>query len=191
MRYSDSQTYLRDHRDEAHRLNEKSGLFSNLGENQIKELSDASTFTVFFLDEDQHIHWKDIGEKSQICEWAESVGATVTEMDLVSQFRCNGSDGYLAWVDRVLQVRETANTTLEGANYEFKVCDTATELKELICQRNRLNNRARMVAGGCWDWVSRKTKSNPVPKPFGSVRAFEQIGKIWRAVPWRERTRRI
>jgi len=152
--------------DEAHRLNEKSGLFSNLGENQIKELIDASIFTVFFLDEDQRIHWKDIGNKSQIREWAESLGATVTEMDLESQFRCNGSDGYLAWLDRVLQVRETANTTLEGENYEFKVCKSATELKELIHQRNRLNNKARMVAGYCWDWVSRKTKSNPLPKDY-------------------------
>lgn len=142
--------------DEAHRLNEKSGLFSNLGENQIKELIDASTFTVFFLDEDQRIHWKDIGEQSQIREWAESLGATVTEMDLVSQFRCNGSDGYLAWVDRVLQVRETANTTLEGSNYEFKVCTTATELKELIERRNRVSNSARMVAGYCWDWITKK-----------------------------------
>jgi DUF2075 family protein/SOS-response transcriptional repressor LexA len=142
--------------DEAHRLNEKSGLFSNLGENQIKELIDASTFTVFFLDEDQRIHWKDIGEQSQIREWAESLGATVTEMDLVSQFRCNGSDGYLAWVDRVLQVRETANTTLEGSNYEFKVCTTANELKDLIERRNRMSNRARMVAGYCWDWITKK-----------------------------------
>lgn len=142
--------------DEAHRLNEKSGLFSNLGENQIKELIDASTFTVFFLDEDQRIHWKDIGEQSQIREWAKSLGATVTEMDLVSQFRCNGSDGYLAWVDRVLQIRETANTTLEGSNYEFKVCTTANELKDLIERRNRVSNRARMVAGYCWDWITKK-----------------------------------
>jgi DUF2075 family protein/SOS-response transcriptional repressor LexA len=142
--------------DEAHRLNEKSGIFSNLGENQIKELIDASTFTVFFLDEDQRIHWKDIGEQSQIREWAKSLGATVTEMDLVSQFRCNGSDGYLAWVDRVLQIRETANTTLEGSNYEFKICSTATELKELIERRNRVNNSARMVAGYCWDWITKK-----------------------------------
>jgi uncharacterized protein len=143
--------------DEAHRLNEKSGLFSNLGENQIKELIHASTFTIFFLDEDQRIHWKDIGEKSQIREWASSLGATVTEMDLESQFRCNGSDGYLAWLDRVLQLRETANTTLEGANYEFKVCESATELRELIERRNRVNNKARMVAGYCWDWVSKKS----------------------------------
>ena len=142
--------------DEAHRLNEKSGLFSNLGENQIKELIDASTFTVFFLDEDQRIHWKDIGEQSQIRQWAESLGVTVTEMDLVSQFRCNGSDGYLAWVDRVLQVRETANTTLEGSNYEFKVCTSATELKALIERRNRVSNSARMVAGYCWDWITKK-----------------------------------
>jgi DUF2075 family protein len=142
--------------DEAHRLNEKSGLFRNLGINQIKELINSSTFTVFFLDEDQRIHWKDIGEQSQIREWAEFFGATVTEMDLVSQFRCNGSDGYLAWVDRVLQVRETANTTLEGSNYEFKVCSNANELKELIYRRNRVNNRARMVAGYCWDWVTKK-----------------------------------
>jgi DUF2075 family protein len=143
--------------DEAHRLNQKSGLFSNLGENQIKELINASTFTVFFLDEDQRIHWKDIGSKNQIRQWALSLGATITEMDLESQFRCNGSDGYLAWLDRVLQIRETANTTLEGANYEFKVCESATELKELIYRRNRLNNKARIVAGYCWDWVSKKT----------------------------------
>lgn len=143
--------------DEAHRLNEKSGLFSNLGENQIKELINASTFTIFFLDEDQRIHWKDIGDKSQIREWASSLGAKVTEMDLHSQFRCNGSDGYLAWIDRVLQIRETANTTLEGANYEFKVCGSASELRELIESRNRVNNKARIVAGYCWDWASKKT----------------------------------
>ncbi len=152
--------------DEAHRLNAKSGMFSHLGENQIKELIDASTFTVFFLDEDQRIHWKDIGDKSQIREWADSLEATVTELNLESQFRCNGSNGFLAWVDQVLQVRETANTTLEGANYEFKVCSSATELRDLIRRRNAVSNRARMVAGYCWDWLSRKTKGNPIPKDY-------------------------
>ncbi|HKO78897.1 MAG TPA: DNA/RNA helicase domain-containing protein, partial [Chitinophagaceae bacterium] len=41
--------------DEAHRLNAKSGLYSNLGENQIKELINASRCTVFFIDEDQRV----------------------------------------------------------------------------------------------------------------------------------------
>ena len=85
--------------DEAHRLNEKSGLFSNLGENQIKEIIKASKFSVFFVDDRQKIHIKDIGTKQSIRNVAESVGAKVFTMQLESQFRCNGSDGYLNWID--------------------------------------------------------------------------------------------
>ena len=47
--------------DEAHRLNEKSGLYSNLGFNQISEIIKASRTSIFFIDEDQRIHIKDIG----------------------------------------------------------------------------------------------------------------------------------
>ena len=144
--------------DEAHRLNEKSGMFQNLGENQIKEIIHAAAFSVFFLDEDQQIHWKDIGDNSEILRWAGFHGAEVTELDLASQFRCNGSDGYLAWADNTLQLRETANPTLEGANYAFTVCDSAAELRELIKAKNQPHNRARMVAGYCWDWISKKSK---------------------------------
>lgn len=144
--------------DEAHRLNEKSGMFQNLGENQIKEIINAAAFSVFFLDQDQQIHWKDIGSKEEIQRWADYNDAEVTELTLASQFRCNGSDGYLAWTDNVLQIRDTANPTLEGANYQFVVCDSASELRDLILARNKVNNSARMVAGYCWDWVSQKTK---------------------------------
>jgi hypothetical protein len=99
--------------DEAHRLNEKSGLYGNLGENQIKELINASRFNVFFIDEAQRVTLKDIGSIQTIYQWADKCQSTVTELDLVSQFRCNGSDGYLAWIDNSLQIRETANPTLE------------------------------------------------------------------------------
>ena len=85
--------------DEAHRLNEKSGLYANLGENQIKEIIDAARCSVFFLDEDQRIHINDIGSEDEIRRWAEAAGAKVTDLDLPSQFRCNGEDGYLAFVD--------------------------------------------------------------------------------------------
>src|SRR5699024_3337585 len=40
--------------DEAHRLNEKSGLFHK-GENQVKELIHASKTTIFFIDEHQKV----------------------------------------------------------------------------------------------------------------------------------------
>ena len=42
---------------------------------------------------------------------------------MVSQFRCNGSDGYLAWLDYVLQIRDTANLTLDNIDYDFVVED--------------------------------------------------------------------
>ncbi|MGZ0710061.1 DNA/RNA helicase domain-containing protein [Coraliomargarita sp. W4R53] len=142
--------------DEAHRLNEKSGMFSNLGENQVKEIINASTFSIFFLDEAQRVHWKDIGDNDQVKHWAEEAGASITELSLQSQFRCNGSDGYLGWIDYILGIRDTANTTLEGINYEFKVCSSATELRNLILERNRPNNKARMVAGYTAKWVSKK-----------------------------------
>ena len=145
--------------DEAHRLNEKSGLYANLGENQIKEITEAAKCTIFFIDEDQRIHFKDIGRVDAIQEWASAAGAKVHELELASQFRCNGSDGYLAWLDNTLGVRPTANPTLEGIDYEFRVCDSPQELREEIVSRNAERNRARMVAGYCWKWVSKSKKN--------------------------------
>lgn len=142
--------------DEAHRLNAKSGMFSNLGENQIKEIIDASKFSIFFVDEDQKVTLKDIGEVDEITRWAEKISASVTKMKLESQFRCNGSDGYLAWLDNTLQIRETANESLKGIDYDFKVFDDPNELHKAITEKNKHNNKARMVAGYCWKWISKK-----------------------------------
>lgn len=141
--------------DEAHRLNEKSGMFQNIGENQIKEIINASKFSVFFIDEDQRVTFKDIGEIESIKNWGESLGANIHQMELQSQFRCNGSDGFLAWVDNALGIRVTANSTLADIDYDFQVFDSPNELRDEIFERNRVNNRARLVAGYCWDWVSR------------------------------------
>jgi len=142
--------------DEAHRLNEKSGMFNHLGENQIKEIIEASRFSVFFIDEDQKVTLKDIGSKDEIRFWANKAGAKVSEIALESQFRCNGSDGYLAWLDNTLQIRETANQTLLGTDYDFRVLDDPRSLHDLIKHKNMAKNKARLVAGYCWKWVSKK-----------------------------------
>lgn len=142
--------------DEAHRLNAKSGLYSNLGENQIKEIIDVAKLSVFFIDEDQRVTFKDIGHSGEIKNWASQLGSKIQEISLQSQFRCNGSDGYLAFTDDLLQIRKTANPDIEGLGYEIRVFDNPTELKKQIILRNN-NNKARMVAGYCWDWKSKKT----------------------------------
>jgi len=145
--------------DESHRLNEKSGMYSNEGENQVKEIINASRCSIFFIDENQKVTIKDIGTKDEIRKWANKVEADVTEMELDSQFRCNGSDGYLAWLDHVLQIRETANTSLEGIPYDFRVVDSPSKLRDLIFEKNKEANKARLVAGYCWNWISQKDTS--------------------------------
>lgn len=142
--------------DEAHRMNEKSGLYGNLGENQIKEAIYSSKSIIFFLDEDQTVTFNDIGKESEIKKWAEYYNANVEVMELTSQFRCNGSDGYLAWLDNLLQIRETANTTIDLNEYDFKVFDNPNDLKDAIYEKNKINNKARLVAGYCWNWESKK-----------------------------------
>ena len=142
--------------DEAHRLNEKSGMYKNLGENQVKEIIRASQATVFFIDEDQRVTFDDIGTVEEIARHAKALGAVVDYTELQSQFRCNGSDGYLAWVDNALQIRDTANETLEGIDYDLQVFDDPRELKRAILDHNMRTNKARMVAGYCWDWPSKK-----------------------------------
>ncbi len=146
--------------DEAHRLNEKSGLYGTDGENQILEIIQSAWCSVFFVDENQRVTLKDIGSKASIREWAQKQGAEVHEMALESQFRCGGSDGYLAWLDHVLDIRKTANTDLNDVGYEFGVCNSATELRNLMVEKNNQpKTKARLVAGYCWKWNSKTDAS--------------------------------
>ncbi len=138
--------------DEAHRLNEKSGMFHNLGENQIKEVIHASLCSVFFIDEEQRVTMDDIGSVDQIRRCAREESSEVYELELVSQFRCNGSNGYLAWLDDVLQIRPTANTDLDGVDFDIRICNSPEEVYDLIVEKNRTTKSARMLAGYCWDW---------------------------------------
>ena len=139
--------------DEAHRLNEKSGLYSNLGENQIKEIIHASTCSVFFIDESQRVTLKDIGTVNEIKKWAKELGSEVKELELVSQFRCNGSNGYLAWLDHVLEIRKTANLDMQDIDYDIQILDSPNRVKEIIFEKNKEANKARILAGYCWEWI--------------------------------------
>jgi len=151
--------------DEAHRLREKSGIFGNMGENQIKELINASRVSVFFVDENQQITTKDIGSKEQIRHWANFFGADLyegPELNLVSQFRCNGSDGYLAFLDSLIEIRETANYTL-NLDYDVRVFDSAVEMRDELRKKNSINNKSRMIAGYCYEWVSKDNEAMGIP----------------------------
>ncbi len=153
--------------DEAHRLNEKSGMFSNLGENQVHEVIKSSLFNVFFIDENQKVTFKDIGTKEEIKKWAKKENSTIHELKLSSQFRCSGSNSYIAWLDNALQIEETANLDFDEVGHEFKVFDSPSELYKFIADKNNERNKARLVAGYCWDWKS-KTNFNEYDIAIGN-----------------------
>jgi DUF2075 family protein len=169
--------------DEAHRLNEKSGMYANLGENQVMEIINAAKCSVFFIDEDQRVTMKDIGTRGEIEMWARKANAEVHYMELESQFRCNGSDGYLAWLDNLLEIRATANVDANDLNYHFELVDDPNILRSKIDEYNKIRNRARIVAGYCWPWNSKKDKkAMDIVMPqynFGMQWNLTEDGSLW------------
>ena len=137
--------------DEAHRLNEESNFFGR-GENQIMEIINAARFSVFFIDESQRVHIDDIGSKREIKRFANELGADVETIELKAQFRCSGSDGYVAWLDDLLEVRETANADGFDLSFDVRLYDDPRSLHEAIAAKNEAGTLSRVVAGYCWEW---------------------------------------
>ncbi len=137
--------------DEGHRLT------THYGHNQIDDIIRSSQVNVFFIDEDQKVTVKDIGSIDAIIESAAAHHSRVImdeSLHLKSQFRCNGSDGYLAFLDNLLGIRETENKSLDGLDYDIQVFDSPSVMREALRRKNAVNNKARLVAGYCYEWVS-------------------------------------
>ena len=143
--------------DEAHCLTEKSGLFNNYGENQIKEIIRSAKLSIFFIDEQQRVHFNDIGTKENIKYFAEMYNANILNMTLKSQFRCSGSNDYLNFVDYLLQINNEYSG--EMVDYNINVIESPTKLMNTIKELNTTEN-ARILAGYCWNW-NKKEANNP------------------------------
>ena len=173
--------------DEAHRLVKK--MYGDwTGENQVKECINASLLSVFMLDEDQAVTTKDIGSIHEITRWCKELGSTVImreETKLVSQFRCNGSDAYIQFIDNLLQRNEeTLNVPLTELNYDFRVFDDACQMREALREKNA-DNKARMVAGYCYDWnVKNRRGVVDITLPGGFQAKWNlENDKIWAINP--------
>lgn len=143
--------------DEAHRL-VKQMYRDYHGENQIKETINASKLSIFFIDETQRISTKDIGTVQGIKDWALKLGVDSNciisgeNMVLSSQFRCNGSDGYILFLNNLLGISKTANRDFDFEGFDFKVFDDPCLMRDELRVKNDVNNKTRMVAGYCYDW---------------------------------------
>ena len=140
--------------DEAHRLvKQMYGDFQ--GQNQIMECINASLLTIFLIDENQKITTKDIGSIDEINKWAKELNSRVImneETTLTSQFRCNGSDQYIQLLNNILQIGEPVDIDINELNFDIKIFDDPNVLRDELRKKNEINNKARMIAGYCYDW---------------------------------------
>ena len=174
--------------DEAHRLVKKMYGDWN-GENQVKECISASLLSIFLLDEDQAVTVNDIGSIAEISKWCRELNSTLkmpAEAKLVSQFRCNGSDAYIQFIDDILQrTEESVTVDLDELNFDFRIFDRAIELREALREKNAINNKSRMVAGYCYDWNVKHGRGDydiMLPDGFKAKWNLEK-DKIWAINP--------
>ena len=87
----------------------------------------------------------------------------------------------------MLQIRETANTDIKELGYDFKVVSSPNELRDIIFEKNKANNKARLVAGYCWDWKSKNDKNaNDIIIPeynFAMKWNLSVDGSLWIQMP--------
>lgn len=172
--------------DEAHRLVKK--MYGDWGgENQVKECINASLLTIFMLDEDQAVTTKDIGSIEEIKKWCQQLGSGIVmreETKLTSQFRCNGSDAYIQFIDNLLQRNEeSVAIPLSELNYDFRVFDDPCQLREALREKNAINNKARMVAGYCYDWNVKNGRGDIDIELPGGFQAKWNLANVWAINP--------
>ena len=167
--------------DEAHRIRERTVVFRQYSGDipQVEEIIDAARVSLFLIDEDQVVRPGEIGSVEHIKQHAKKQGCAIHEFSLESQFRCNGSDAFIQWVNNTLQIRRTANAIWYGnEGFDFRILPFPEELDKIIKDRLQEGFTARITAGFCWPW---STELNP----DGSLKNDITIGDFLR--PWNAR----
>jgi uncharacterized protein len=166
--------------DEAHRIRETSfNRFTPKEKRtnipQIEELVNASKVAVFFIDDDQVVRPGEIGSVNYIKEYAGKNNCKIFEYELEAQFRCNGSDAFVNWVNNTLGIKRTANVIWDNhEEFDLKVFDNPQDLEDAIRTKVKAGYTGRVSAGFCWPWSN--------PKSDGSLQDDVTIGDYRR--PW-------
>jgi len=166
--------------DEAHRIESKNAFQHMRAADRsdmpmVDQLIRCSRTTVFFIDDKQRVRHQEIGNSVTIKVAAEKFHASVEEVELLSQFRCMGSNNYLEWIESVLGYSDEKKILRKNEIFEFRIFSSPAELyDELKKKEVEKSNSARLVAGYCWPWHD--------PKPDGTLVNDVKIGDF--EMPW-------
>ena len=166
--------------DEAHRIRTVSTsrftpATARSGKAQIDDILDASRVSVFFIDDLQVVRPGEVGSTNLIRESAAKRGVQVRDFKLEAQFRANGSDSFIHWVDNTLELARTPQVLWSlDDDFDFRIVGNIRELERLIRSRAANGTTARLVAGFCWPWSD--------PDAAGELERDVRVGD-W-AMPW-------
>jgi uncharacterized protein len=166
--------------DEAHRIEKTSNFQYTKKEDrtdmpQVEQLVRCAKTAVFFVDDKQNVRAQEIGSTDLIRSCAEKYGRTLDTVALLTQFRCNGSSGYLAWLESALGYSPEKRRLQRSDGYDFRIFDSPHSLWAAVRQKeSQKPNSARLVAGYCWPWSD--------PNDDGSLVKDVVIGDF--AMPW-------
>ncbi|WP_254711780.1 DUF2075 domain-containing protein [Streptomyces sp. TRM64462] len=155
--------------DEAHRMRKTSAnrytpAAHRSDKPQVEELIDAARVPVFLLDQHQVVRPGEMGSVKEIRDAASAKGLPCTVVELDSQFRCGGSDAYLQWVLRLLDLEEGGPQTWEpDGKMEVLVAETPQEMEDLLEHKRASGYGARISAGFCWKWSKETRPGAPLP----------------------------
>jgi len=153
---------------------------------QIDELLTVAKTAVFLLDDHQVVRPGEIGSVAYLRQAATDAGYRLHEYELETQFRCAGSEGFVAWVENTLGIRRTANVLWDPQDaFDFRIMATPAEVEDAIRAKATEGASARMTAGFCWKWSK--------PLDGGSLVRDVAIGdyrRPWNAKPGAKRLAR-
>ncbi|MFH1227267.1 MAG: DNA/RNA helicase domain-containing protein [Planctomycetota bacterium] len=172
--------------DESHRIRKTSANRFTKKEDrsstpQIEELLKASKVAVFLIDDYQIVRPNEIGSVDYLTKYAGIQNCNIFEYELEAQFRCNGSDAFVNWVNNTLEIKRTANVLWDQSDdFDFKIFNTPHELKKALDEKNRAKkNSARLATGFCWPWSE--------PNSDGTLVNDVVIGDF--KMPWEKKTK--
>ncbi len=150
--------------DEAHRVFDfKGGVGMSKREHILESIIKTSKVSVFFIDPDQAVTTTDYATIENIKQTAYKFHSEVIEkpeLELKTQFRVTGGEEYISFIKSFLGYNNDI-TAYYPKNYDFKVFDTATELRDAIREKDRIygtdsqSGKCRLVAGYTYEWISK------------------------------------
>lgn len=155
--------------DEAHRIEKTTNTRYTKAEHKtdlpmVDTIIRAAKISVFFIDDRQAIRGREIGSSKLIRESAARWKAKVEECELTSQFRCNGSDNYMDWIEQVLYNRPVTSK-FDLADFNLQILDSPQEMYDRLVEKDKVPGlTARIMAGFCWKWSDRLDENGDLIK---------------------------